>query len=101
MGGTASFAITRSGRGNEGNCVQIGCDFLYMGIFILLLLPISSGRAFAQSYAWDDYGYCPWYPYDGTGPFASATSAYNACIASYYALGGYLIVFQWKENTRA
>ncbi len=76
--------------------MQIGCDFLYMGIFILLLLPISSGRAFAQSYAWDDYGYCPWYPYDGTGPFASATSAYNACIASYYALGGYLIVFRME-----
>jgi len=55
------------------------------GILILLLLLMPSGRAFAQSYGWRVEG-CPWGgPY---GPFASATNAYNACIATYWAGGG-------------
>lgn len=65
------------------------------GILILLLLLIPSGRTFAQSYGWaDSSGNCPW-PGEATGPYASATSAYNACIARFWALGGNA-GFQWR-----
>ena len=66
---------------------KLTVTLLYPGIFILLSLPISSDRTFAQSYGWHDQG-CPWSPYNATGPFTSATSEYNACIASYYELAG-------------
>ena len=60
--------------------------FLCTGILILLSLPISSGRAVAQTYGWRDTN-CPWYPANAKGPFESATLDYEACIASFTGLG--------------
>ena len=51
--------------------------YLHTGILILFLLLIPSERAFAQSFGWREPG-CPWSPYQAMGPFASATSGYDA-----------------------
>jgi hypothetical protein len=55
-------------------------------IFVLLLLVIPSGRAVAQTYGWRDTN-CAW-PGNPVGPFPSAISDYNTCVATYYTYAG-------------
>jgi RHS repeat-associated protein len=66
---------------------------LHAGILILFLLLIPSGRAFAQTYSWMDYGNCFWSPIPW-GPYTSPTDAFNTCTSQYSKDGGVLFQFE-------
>ena len=58
---------------------------LFASILCLLMLSFAPGHAHAQTYAWMDYGNCPWYG-STEGAFATAPNAYSTCIAHYNAV---------------